>query len=46
MERRGREWDREMTGVGFEPVSPWHSSPYMVGATACATVPPTMTLLD
>ena len=41
MERRGGEWDREMTAGRIRTRVPrGRSSPYMVGATACATVPP------
>ena len=39
MERRGREWDWEITAGQIR-----NRVPYMVGATACATVPPVFLL--
>ena len=40
MERRGGEWDREMTAGWIRACPRGSSSLYMLGANACATVPP------
>ena len=44
MERRGGEWDREMTAGRIRTRVPVGVQAYMVGATACATVPPALRL--